>query len=306
MRRRRIRTLIDNPDGSVAAIDRAKLSEIPFHFVTNPPNTAVVVPSDQTSAPLIISVSGEGPAEIDTLAVQRTGTALVMMRIMDGNTPRAIMNGPVHLDNIFGSGRQPFVLPESLYIDEEQKLLITFTDQSGAQNTIRPALHASRYLKEIYDPNLIITRRRLRRRQYLSVPYFYTTNIAPVAIGAGLSVQATIDIGTDHHFDLWKISAVSTGRFSLQITDATTGEPLIEGFDGTAFPISSGLFIGDANFPWNLAEPRQYKKGTRLLLDFTDLSAAPNSVFLTLSGRMIADRMWRFPDDPVDATDTTE
>lgn len=306
MQRRRIKTLLERADGSVAGVDRAKMAEIPFFFVTNPPNEAIVIPAGQSSALEIVSVSGEGPAEIDALSTERTGAALVKIRIMDGNTPRSLMNRDVHIDTIFGNGSLPFVMPESLYIDENRAANIIFSNISGAPNTIRPALSASRYLKEIYDPHLKITRNRLNRRQYLSCPYFYTFDTPVTALGIGAATTAQISIGTDHHFELWKITGVQTGPYDLNITDMTTGEPLVDGFQGNTFGISNGLIVGTAGFPFILKEPRRFKKGTKLMVNIQNRHGAPNTIFLTLSGRMIADRMWRFPDDPVDGSDVSE
>jgi len=293
MLKQRIRSLFENPDGSVLALNKQKLYEAPFHITPNAPNVGVPMNANQSSAIVVCPVSGEGPAEIETLAIETTGVCQAYMHILDGDTPMALSNLPVHVSTIFGTGAQPFRLPQALYLDEQRSLHVQFSDLSGAGNVARPAFHCGRYLKQLYDPSMKEIRRRLDQRNYVSVPYFYVLDTANVTVLGGAAGQATISIGTDHYFEVHKITGISTGRYTLNIVDLATGESFWDAFGGAQIEVSDQLVVGSANFPYILQEPRLLTPGTKLLVTVTDTSAAPNTIVLTLSGLRLAARMWR-------------
>lgn len=293
MLKHRIVTLDEAPNGLIRSVNKRKLYEFPFYLTPTAPNTAITVPANQSSAIIVCPVSGEGPAQIETLGIQSTGVAAARLGVLDGEAQRFISNRAIHISTIFGNGQRAYTLPEALYIDESRSLFVVFSDLSGAENVIRPAFGAARYTKPVNDPSLEKIRARMAYRQYMSAPYFYTLDsqfITLTALGTG---TATISIGMDHGFEVHKITGISTGRYTFQITDISTGEPLFDGFGGQAVQMENTLVVGSPGFPFTLAEKRYWSPGTKLQVDFTDLSNAGNTINLTLSGRMIANRMWR-------------
>ena len=287
------KSIIERRDGSIAGVDWRGIQRMPFYLTTNPANVAVTVAANSVSPMTMMTVSGEGPAEIDSLAVQSTGAALVQMVIMDGTTPRALSNAALNIAAILGSGSQPYRLPERLYIDETRSIQVRFTDISGSSNTIRMVGRCGRQLEQQVENNLSVARKRLAERQYLSMPFWYTTDAGPITLTALGSATRTISIASDFHFDLYQLSVSSTGAFNLNITDATRGESIIDGFQASNFAISNGLFIGSNNFPFRLREPRFFQKDTKIQLDFTDLSNGSNVIYIALGGVILADRFWR-------------
>jgi len=288
-------TLIESPrrDGSIVAVNRRRIAEQPYFLLTNVPNNSVPILANQSSTVQVMGVSGEGPAQIVSFGHEKTGTARVFLQIQDGRTQRGLMNGACHIDTIMGTGRQPYFLPEALYIDELRSLLVTFTDISAAANAVRFSALCTRFNTQQVDPTLERIRKRMEQRQYLSVPYWYTLDAGPVVVGAGLTVQQAITVGQDHHFQIMQMSAVSTGLFDINIVDSQRGESLISAPQDQNYAIGSELILGNANFPYKFHESRLVQTGQRLIVTLTDRSGAPNTVNLTLGGRAIAVRLWR-------------
>lgn len=291
----RIPSLIQAPDksGTILGINRKVIAEMPYFLLTNEPNNSVVVPANQSSILNVMTVSGEGPASIVSLAHEKTAAMRVMMMVQDGRTQYGLMNGACHIDTVMGSGAQPYRLSEALYIDERRSVQVAFTDISGAANAVRVCAFASRMLTQQIDTTLTRIRKRMAEQQYLSMPYWYTLDNGPITVGAGLTVQETITVGQDHHFQAFKFSAVNTGLFSVDIIDSQKGESFITAPGGSHYPISSDLLFGNGNFPFVFHEPRLVQVGQRLLVNITDLSGAPNTIHLTLGGRALKVRMWR-------------
>lgn len=298
----RIPTLIESPerDGRIVAVNRARLNEIPYWFLTNQPNNQVTVPANQASTMQIMTLSGEGPMRLISWGHQKTAAMRVFLRVQDGETPRGLMNGSCHIDTIFGNGQQPFFLPEALYLDELRSMQATFTDISGAPNAVRISMLGSKFLTQQVDPTTERIRKRLESRQYISMPYFYTLDEATpdqgggFQIPAGATVQSTITVGQDHHFQIFTLSAVSTDpRFDIDILDISRGESIVQAPSDSHYPIQAELLLGTGNFPFRFHEPRLIQVGQKLLVTLTDRSGAPNTVNLTLGGRALALRMWR-------------
>lgn len=297
----RIPTIIDRPDGVVEGVNLKRLNELPYFLCTNIPNGAVVLVANQSSDPIVGSISGEGPIQIVGLCAQRTGACLIMMQIQDGQTIRGLMNKSCHVDTIFGqylngagvNCRRPYPLGEALYVDEQRQVIFIATDISNATNSFRPEMVAQRMLSRIIDPTVKQARAKMDKRQYLTLPYFYTFDTGQQVLTAGQTVTATITVGQDSHFDLMQISAISTGVFDFDIVNIATGESIISGPQATNFPLSSNLITGQGGFPFRFHEPRFIELGTKLQVTLVDRSGAGNTIFLTLGGRALSDRMWQ-------------
>lgn len=291
----RLPTLIEPPqrDGRVLAVNKRRLAEMPYFLLTNPPRNTVEIAANQGSPMNIMMVSGEGPAQLVSFGHEKTADMRVFLQIQDGQMMRGLMNGSVHIDTIMGTGRQPYRLPEALYLDELRSLQITFTDISGAPNTVRVAALCSRFLAQQVDPAMERIRNRLNNRQYLSTPYWYTLDEGPITLGIGATATPQITIGQESHFQLMQMSAVSTGLFDIDIVDTQRGESIISGPQDVHYPIGSDLILGNGNFPYRFHEPRLFQVGQRLVVTLTNRDAAPNTIHLTLGGRALAVRMWR-------------
>jgi hypothetical protein len=328
----RFPTIIDRADGTVTGVNLKRIAEMPFFLLPNSPQNQLVIPAGQSLQQIPATVSGEGPAQIQELALERElstslgqgvdgnngrypvtpGTAspvsatsiyvaTVLLQIQDGQGMRPLMNGAAHVDTIFGNylpGNKGYPLAEALYMDEQRQLLFSVTDLaniSGVTNNLRPLLTTQRLLSRIFDKDTSKARARMDKRQYLSMPYFYVLDNGFSTLAPGGTNVETISIGQDAHFELFQLTAVATGglgSFLINIVEQDTGESIFDAPQGVSFPVSSGLVVGSASFPVRLHEPRFFEMRTKLLVTLTDVSGNANVVYLTLGGRALADKMW--------------
>ncbi|NDQ57333.1 MAG: hypothetical protein GZ088_09710 [Acidipila sp.] len=293
----RIPTIIDAPDGTIRGVNIKRLAEIPYFLLGNTPNNIISMLANQSSEPVSMSISGEGPAQLFHLAAERLAPCKIMIQIQDGQGVRALMNKACHVDTIFGNynaNNRPYTLPEALYLDEQRQVIITATDISGADNTFRPSLDAQRLLTRLADHDLSRARAKMEKRQYLSLPSFYTLDNGSSVIAANGTNVETITVGQESHFDLVQITAVSTGVFDMEIVNISTGESMTDGPLAQSFPISSNLCSSaSAGFPFKFHEPLFVELKSKLQITLTDRSGAPNTVFVTFGGSNLADRMWQ-------------
>jgi hypothetical protein len=292
-----MQSLILNPNGSVAGVNRARLYELPFFLCTNPPDNTVLVPA-LTAFPNLIafSTSGEGPSILHALSADYQGnaplTALVKFWLVDGKTRKALCNTALNIGTVFGSGAQPYPMPEPLYSDQLRRLIVEFSDLSGSDNPVRLVGHANRVTEEKLDTTCDEIKKQQDPKQFLKFPFFYTFDDGEVTLGANASTSIPITIDEDTHFLLKQISYVSTGRFSLNILDAIKGESIISAPGSTNYNLPADLILGDPHFPYEFSEPILFQLKQRLIVNLTDLSGQTNNIFITLGGCKLADRLW--------------
>ncbi len=291
----RIPTLIEHPtrDGRIIALNKKRLAAIPYFLLTNPPNNEVSIAANQASPMQIMEVSGEGPAQVVGLKHEKTGDLLVLMQIQDGRTQRGLMNGAVHIDTIMGDNFNPYILPEGLYLDERRSIQVTFTDISGAANTVRVVAETGRFLEQQVDPQMARIRYRMSHQQYLTMPYFYTFDQQAPTLAVAEERELSITVGQTHHFEIITLSGVQTGPYDIDIIDAEKGQSIITAPQGQNYRVRNGLIIGTGTFPFKLHSPRLIQVGQRLIVRLRNQHTAPNTVHLTLGGRAIALKLWR-------------
>jgi len=110
-------------------------------------------------------------------------------------------------------------------------------------------------------------------------------------IGAGNGVLngQTISMPDNRPFRWIFAMAVSTGAFTVQITDASTQKKFVAfgtGGAGGTGQIHRDLIFGTAQNPFPLPTPFVFKK--QILLDFTDISAAANTINVAFGGVLLA------------------
>lgn len=282
-----MKTLNTKPDGTITGVRKSAFGELPFSLVTNQPSNSIVVPANGTSPYVSFTVNQDGPINLTEMAIDSTGSCLVKLQTFDGKDSIDICSCGIHSGTIFGSGRQPYPLPEVLYIDELRRIDASIQDISGAQNTVRLNLRGYQSTYPVDDPNGDL-RKDKEVKNRLSIPFFYTFDGGQIALTAlGVSNQA-IEVRAEHNFQLFQISGVSTGAFTLDIVNGNTGESLFNAPGDQHYQIDSGLVVGNANFPFRLHTPRLFKRNQKIIINMTDTSNAPNTIFLTLAGRACA------------------
>lgn len=291
-------TLINRPDGSVEAVNKASLDFIPFALMPNQPNNRPSIEGHEVSELLSMSISGEGTARIVALSMDSTtgvvvDGAKIMLVSQEGNARRPLSNGSLHMSTIFGDNLRPYPMPEDLYVDELRRLVVEITNLSDDTNVVAPVGWSERASKSKADPTLQLARKRQDLQQFLTSPFWYTFDEGKVELESGETVEKTITIASDAHFWMRHISGISTGEYTLNLIDVATGESIIDAPQGTNYGLSSNLIVGTANYPFCLRQPRLFQLGQRILARLVNRSGADNTVYLTLGGQALADKMWR-------------
>jgi len=293
----RIDTFARNAAGKLI-INPRKLDTQSFFLTPDAPNNPVVVAAGASSGPLPCSVSQDGPFEAMYLTHERLNNTLLWVNIFDEGSKLNLTNRQTHIDTIFGrkitgagpvqAGMLPHLMHETLWIEATRSLFMTLID-GAAGNTVWPTVIGRRfygYANPSEEMAVAIEKRNARAR--LSTPFWMTLdNCSPanaagdLALLAGGTGLAFIRIPTTGHFEVAKIAAVSTGAFRYRIIDSRNGRVLSNDW----IHVNAGTGAGP--LPLILPEPVVWQPNTQLRLEFVDLSAAPNTVYLTLAGRMI-------------------
>lgn len=282
-----MKTLNTKPDGSITGVRKSAFGELPFSLVTNQPSNSIVVPANGTSPYVSFTVNQDGPINLTKFSIDSTGACLVKLSTFDGKDTIDICSSGIHSGTIFGSGAKPYPLPEVLYIDELRRIDASIQDISGAANTVRLNMQGYQSMYPVQDPDGEI-RKDKEVKNRLVLPFFYTFDGGGFAMTALQAVSQAIEVHADHNFQLFQISGVSTGTFTLDIVNGNTGESLFNAPGDQHYQIDSGLVVGSANFPFRLHTPRLFKRNQKIIINMTDTSGVGNTVFLTLAGRACA------------------
>lgn len=233
------------------------------------------------------------PFRIDKLIFEDStdGTAAANFTVLmeDIGAGRRMMNLPIHVRNLFGTAQTPGMLRENYYMLSNNFLQVTLSKVVGAATTTRPYLAGAQYYpgsndilawpeQRAYLHEMI--KKMARRREYVW-PYWFTTDPTPVALGpAGVATIST-PIGDDSHLEVMAWTNVSTGNYSLRVTEPKTRQTLMNGV------VTANNALGTALFPAFFPKPYLIPSGHRLVFEFTDLSGAPNNIFISLQGRRL-------------------
>jgi hypothetical protein len=112
-------------------------------------------------------------------------------------------------------------------------------------------------------------------------PYWLTTENGPVQLGANATGLFVIRPGEGSQFEAFTFNCVSTGNFEFEIKEVKSGQTLMNGL------ITRNNSAGDYQYPTILPCKYLIPGGNFLSLRITDLSGAPNTIWLTIAGRKI-------------------
>ena len=217
-----------------------------------------------------------------------TANADFAVRIKEMGEVREFMNREVHVRTIFGTAQQPAMLREPYFFVSQHALQFNFRKIAGGATNIRIALNGAQYypwdptfMLKPQDKQEIVSRIEawLHRRRYVS-PYWLTTD-TEVNLGANATGNFQAKVGDDGHFEMFGLTAVATGNFSLSISEVKTKQTIMNG------AITQVNGIGNARFPNIFFRSYLVPAGYRLNCEITDLSGAPNAVWLTMFGRKL-------------------
>jgi hypothetical protein len=234
------------------------------------------------------------PLEVQSLvfadSTDGTAAANFTVRMTELGNSRQFMNQPIHIRCLAGTAQRPFILRQPFFFPSLHTVSVEFQKVAGGATTCRLYMVGTRYYP--FSPEFLrfpeekqkmveYIRRWMRLREYVT-PYWMTTDISPVVIAApGGVAQATLKNGDDGWMEVFGFTAVSTGNFSMSLLEVKTSQTIMNGV------ISRTNGIGTAEFPTCFPTPYLLPPGMRFRVVLTDLSAAPNNIYLTLFGRRI-------------------
>ncbi len=107
---------------------------------------------------------------------------------------------------------------------------------------------------------------------------FFDYVFPSVTLAANGNGPSVLQIQYDADFEwIWVVGS-STGAFTVQLQDTSTGRNLSNS------PVNSANFMGTAQLPFPLVEPYLLARSTSVQANFADLSGAPNTIQLVLRG----------------------
>ena len=251
---------------------------VPRNAALNPADPEQIdMLANAVSAPVQMYMVDEGAYEGTLMSCQRADECLV--EIYDDVHRRKLTGRPCHVDTIFGDGQEPFILPESIFLEKRQSLQILCTDLSGQVNNIRPVFGGQRIFSDrIRDPKVdkYLRNRILRARVMLPYMCPLDEDVTLTALQANRDIYFTQD--TVAHFEVQKLTFSSDGAFKFKIYDET-GQEL------TSDWIHSAAGLGTAAEPYIFYSPLVIRAGGIVRFVVTDLSNDANTIYLTLTGR---------------------
>ncbi len=242
----------------------------------NPEQIGIV--ANGVSAAVQMYMVDEGAFEGALLSCERTGACLVSM--YDDVHRRLLTGRPCLVDTIFGTGLEPFILPESLFLEKRQSIQCIITDISGQTNAIRLVIGGQRIFSDrIRDKKVdkYLGNRVLRCRYML--PYLCPLDEDPLLTALQANQEFIFTQDMIGHFEVKKITYVSAGAFKFKIYDETGQELTSDWIHNTAG-------MGTAAEPYIFYSSLVIRAGGQVRFLLTDLSNGSNQIYITLSGRL--------------------
>lgn len=214
---------------------------------------------------------------------------------------RKLMNIPLHVDTLFGTGQLPAVLREPLFFNSMDFLQMNATKITGGATSAYLYLSGAQYYPwapafledSVGKQKITQLLKEWKKRTQFVAPFWLSpegdkpsvvvnaTTGSGLVVGANATVSAVAKIGTDAHFEALTLTGVSTGEFEFEITEAFTRQTLMNG------KITKTNGVGTARFPVMFPVGYLLPAGRYLRFNITDLSGSTNNVFLTVAGRKI-------------------
>jgi hypothetical protein len=312
-----IPTLILDPDdtrkGRVVA-NPLKTWVRPFTLVTDP--ALITLAPGAVSEPIPMTIDGRGHFEIFDAFFQSDQAAGFTVTLFDAssydgeNSRPILMNREIHVATFAAgagfstalsgsfpastSGGRGFRWPQTFWMDVSKgtgaQLVAIFRNLSTNTQNLRFALHGRRWYYVQAEAQVARRMEEIFRGRSRSIPFFYTTDTLPQLTALQGPTTFQIRFGTDAWTEWVKSSVVSTGLFNCTIQDDVDGR-IITGQAQVPFtPMENDLLFGSGEFPFLNWETTVFEPNFAVNPVLTDISGAPNTIWLTLACKKI------FPD----------
>lgn len=203
----------------------------------------------------------------------------ILMGTRDDNTGRNHQNTPYDLRTASGTpisgitpnGFMPFILSSPITIPPSSTLTFSYSDFSGAPNTLYYALHGLKVKRGESPWDKVKIKRK--------IGFDYVGN---VVVGANQVSTINVNINMDSFFIVNKMMCTRTGAAAVYIRDSGSW-----GGTDTAWmnaPCHIDTIFGNSQFPNMLPVGKFLNKGSVVSITIQDLTGAPNTVRVTLHG----------------------
>lgn len=295
--------LIRDPKTGKVVVNELKRYIKPFWLTMEP--EVLTLGGNGVSDPTPMMLDNKGGYEIFQAFFTSSQAAGFTVEFMMPDNRNKLMNREVHVATIASGGGvttpvgtfpstssagRPFRWPESYFLDVEDKgkaIMCVFRNLSASSNTIRLVLHGLRWY-HTQAPAWIASRmKHLYRERLTTFPFFYTTEEF-----VNLSALGTQDVDirfTDEGYVDWvKSMAFADGAFDVRIREKENGRRFMEN------PIRDSLVFGNGEFPFLNWESSLFEPNYKTTFELTDVSNAPNKIWITLGCRKL---LWDPHDD---------
>jgi len=271
----------------VIYVNPAKRYVTPYWLTTDPDR--VVVPGNGNSGKIPMKID-QFPGHFEMFYFLAMSEGPFAFKIYDEGNRVQLSNRAVHANTVTGNARQPFILPETYFINVARgshTLTVVFYDLSGQENTIQFVAVGRRFnykeaptdiFKDFFEYYGDMERSNL----------FMLTTTEPIAsLAAGASVDLEFRVTSDSFFEVMKLTAASypeNVNFETELAEMGSGRRFApEG----AF-VDGSLQWGNGNFPHILPESYLFERDYRITGQITNLDAQQEADFyLTMTGRRI-------------------
>lgn len=219
-----------------------------------------------------------------------TAAAAWTVEFLELSEYRNLMNAPIHIRNIAGTAQQPAILREPFWFESNYAVRVRAVRLSGASAaTVRMNFGGANYYPwgpdvELDPEGVRTMRERImawRDRRKFIIPFWYTTDDAFITLTSNAKGNQICKIGDDAHFEAMSVAAVSTGEFAMTIQEVRSKQTLMNG------PISQTAAWGTAQLPTIFPVPYLIPQGSKLQINFEDLSGSSNTIRIAIAGRKI-------------------
>ncbi len=250
------------------------------HFIYNVEFLSIAGGSGTVFSDNTLTISDKSDFSFER-TIHTATSDLANLKIQDLKTGRFLFKSQEDLRDVSGkalsgittTGWVPYYWPNHLRADRLKQIKFSLADNSGSTNTVRIAFHGSRILPQNpyaeygYDPS--------EKRETLIQTY----QSAAITTAAPLNSKAPGIIQTDSDADFicTKLTGIATGEGLVSIQ--TAGDNYWQNI-----PTDTNNLLGNSQFPMRLVTPRFIPKKSTIYIEFTNLTASPNTLTLTFHG----------------------
>lgn len=232
------------------------------------------------------------PIEIRNLlfedSTDGTAAANFTVQLKQIGQTRDLTNFPIHVRTMFGTAQFPALLREPIFLPSQDVLQCNVQKIAGGATSVRLYMGGCEYYT--WSSDLLSfpearqhfqerVRKWMNRSRYVH-PYWVTTDVPITLLANGIG-NFIIRPGESSQFEAFTMAVISTGNFGLEMKEVKTGTSLING------QITQTNALGNALLPTILPCKYLVPGGNYFSIRVEDLSGAPNTIYLTISGRKI-------------------